>query len=346
MPTNTRILPAEWAPQSGVMLTWPHGHGDWAPHLARVTPTFVAIAREVAKREKLLVTCYDESHRAEVQRQLTEGEVAMEQVRLAVAPSNDTWARDHGPITVLEAGQPRLLDFVFNGWGRKHASALDNRLTGRLHDAGVFDEVPLERFDLVLEGGSIDSDGEGTLLTTRRCLLSPERNPQYDCVGLELMFARLFGTRRVLWLDHGELSGDDTDAHVDTLARFCDARTIAHVTCDDPTDPHYEPLARMAEELAGFRDQDGEPYRLVPLPLPAPQYDEEGQRLPATHANFLIIDGAVLVPTYDDPTDALALERLAAAFPDREVVSIDCRSLILQYGSLHCVTMQLPVGVI
>jgi agmatine/peptidylarginine deiminase len=204
----------------------------------------------------------------------------------------------------------------------------------------------LQSVDLILEGGSIDSDGRGTLLTTRHCLLNPQRNPEYDCVGLEGLFGQIFGTRQVLWLDHGELEGDDTDGHIDTLARFCDEHTIAYVRCDDPQDSHYAPLREMERELQAFRDSDGRPYGLVPLPLPAPKRDEHGKRLPATYANFLIINGAVLVPVYGDAQDAVALECLAPCFPGREIVPIHCLPLIHQYGSLHCVTMQLPAGVL
>jgi len=247
---------------------------------------------------------------------------------------------------VLRDGHPVLLDFTFNGWGRKYPATLDNAISRTLHQQGVFGSTPMEPQSLVLEGGSIDSDGEGALLTSRKCLLSPQRNPEYDCVGLEGVFAGLFGTQRVLWLDHGYLEGDDTDGHVDTLARFCDAHTIAYVRCDDPNDTHYTELLAMEADLRSFRDAAGAPYRLVPLPLPAPQYDEQGKRLPATYANFLIINGAVLVPTYDDPRDTQAQTLLAGCFPDRRIVPIDCLPLIQQYGSLHCVTMQLPDGVV
>lgn len=339
-------LPAEWAAQSAVLLTWPHGRGDWKPWLDRVEPVFVAIAREVTRRERLVVACLDADHRDEVRTRLSAGGADMSRVALHLVPSNDSWVRDHGPVTVYRDGEPVLLDFTFNGWGRKYDARLDNRITGELHGLGAFGATERKVVDLVLEGGSIESDGEGTLLTTSKCLLSPERNPQYDCVGLEGIFAREFGVTRVLWLKEGHLAGDDTDGHIDTLARFCDPHTIAYVSCNDPADEHYESLKAMAAELREFRDNDGNPYRLVALPLPAPKRSEDGDRLPATHANFLIINGAVLVPVYDDPTDAVALERLADCFPDREIVPIDCLPLIRQFGSLHCVTMQIPAGVV
>jgi len=202
----------------------------------------------------------------------------------------------------------------------------------------------VESVDFVLEGGAIEVDGTGTLLTTERCLLAPTRNPTLDWAAIEKVLRDKFGVSRILWLKHGDLLGDDTDGHIDTIARFCDAHTIAYQGCEDRDDPHYADLAAMAAELAAFRTAEGKPYKLVPLPLPAAMHDpDDGRRLPAGYANFLIINGAVLVPVYGDAkNDAIALERLRPCFPGREVVPIECRALIHQYGSLHCVTMQIP----
>lgn len=343
--TSTHF-PPEWAPQDAVQLTWPNDRGDWAPYLDRVEPAFLAIAREVAMRERLLVSCYDAAHLRAVEGRLRAAGVDMDRVRLFAVPSNDTWARDHGPITVYGDSGPRLLDFVFNGWGGKYDAALDNQITPRLAAAGAFGDCPRVEVDLVLEGGGIETDGEGTLLTTASCLLAPTRNPQLDQPRLEARLGGLLGVDRFLWLHHGQLEGDDTDGHVDTVARFCTPDTIAYQGCGDPQDPHYAPLQAMAAELRGFRTRDGRPYRLVELPWPAPKRNAAGHRLPATYANFLIINGAVLLPVYDDPADAAAIAALRPAFPDREIVPIDCSALILQYGSLHCVTMQLPQGVL
>ncbi len=345
-PPCRQYLPPEWAPQSGVMLTWPHAHGDWATCLATVEPVFVAIARAVSRRERALIGCYDGAHRAHVAALLRAAGVALTRVVLRVAASNDTWARDHGPITVLCRNEPTLLDFGFNGWGGKYPYELDDAITRRLYESDAFGDTPLQTVDLVLEGGSIEVDGSGTLLTTSRCLLSNTRNPALTRERLEATLKELLGLNRILWLDHGYLAGDDTDSHIDTLARFCDARTIAYVACDDPADEHHAELTAMEQELRKFRAADGTPYRLVALPWPRAKYNEDGERLPATYANFLIINGAVLVPTYDDPADGVALTRLKECFPDREIVAIDCLPLIYQYGSLHCVTMQLPKGVL
>ncbi len=339
-------LPPEWAPQSGVMLTWPHAQSDWAPILDRVEPVFTDIARQIAHFEKVLVSCYDDRHRVHVAKQLTAARVAKDRVVLGVAPSNDTWARDHGPIAVQCQDELTLLDFGFNGWGEKYAHDLDNTITRALYRQNLFGKTPLQTVGLILEGGSIEVDGTGTLLTTERCLLAPTRNPGVGREQLEKTLSELLGLNRFLWLKHGYLAGDDTDSHIDTLARLCDTHTIAYIACDDPADEHYEELKAMEAELKTFRAADGRPYRLVPLPWPTPKHDDEGRRMPATYANFLIINGAVLVPTYRDAADAVALERVRTCFPNREIIGIDCLPLVYQHGSLHCVTMQLPKGVL
>ena len=337
------ILPAEWAPQTAVMLTWPRNDGDFARHFAAVEQNFFAIAVAIARRENLHVNA---AHDAPgLAARLVAAGVPKDRLRVYHLPNDDVWARDHGPITVLRDGKPVHLDFNFNGWGGKFPAERDNALTGRLIAAGAWD-APVETVDFVLEGGAIESDGRGTLLTTERCLLAPTRNPHLDRAAIETLLKDKFGLQRILWLSHGDLLGDDTDGHIDTIARFCDAETIAYQGCEDRADPHYEDLAAMARELKALRTADGKPYKLVALPLPAPIYDpDDGRRLPAGYANFLIVNGAVLVPVYGDAeNDAVALERLRPCFPDREVVGIDCRALIHQYGSLHCVTMQIPAA--
>lgn len=339
------LLPAEWAPQSGIFLTWPHAYGDWQSQLDEVEQTFVDLAVQISRYETVAIACYNAAHRDHVHGLLAVSPARPGRIRLYIVPSNDTWARDHGPITIYRNDRPVLLDFRFNGWGGKYPYELDDRVTERLHDAGAFGTTPLETVDWVLEGGSIDSDGQGSLLTTRRCLLSASRNG-WDQETLERRLAALLGIERFLWLEHGHLAGDDTDSHIDTLARFCDSRTLAYQACDDPSDEHFTPLRAMRAELERFRSTGGTPYRLVPLPLPGAKLDADGQRLPAGYANFLILNGAVLVPTYDDPADTIALERLQVCFPNRKVLGIPSLRLIQQHGSLHCVTMQLPVGVL
>lgn len=338
-----RRLPAEWEAQCAVQLTWPHPNSDWAPYLDAVEATYTEIARRIAEREVILVASADVAH---VEGLLRESGVNPDRLRIYPTSSDDTWARDHGPITVSEDNAFVLLDFEFNGWGGKFPAEQDNRVTETLHTAGAFGDTALRRVDFVLEGGSIESDGAGTLLTTSECLLAPTRNGGLSRNEVTGLLREYFGLDRVLWLDHGYLAGDDTDSHIDTLARFCDESTIAYTVCRDAHDEHFDALAAMEQELAAFRTRMGNPYRLVGLPMPSPCYDGSGHRLPATYANFLIINGAVLVPTYGGAEDAEALRVLQGCFPDREIVGVPCRTLIEQHGSLHCVTMQIPMGVL
>ncbi len=342
----SQSLPAEWAEQSAVMFTWPHAKGDWGNTLHAAEQVFINMAREIAQHEKLLITCFDTSHMQHIAHCLHESGIPPERISLYISPSNDIWVRDHGPITILRRETSCLMDFTFNGWGNKYPATLDNAITRTLHDAGAFGECELETNRLVLEAGSIEVDGEGTLMTTSNCLLSPNRNPHVDCDLIETMLGEIFGVSRYLWLKHGQLAGDDTDGHIDTLARFTDAHTIAYVSCDDPEDENHDELKAMEQELEQFRTRDNEAYQLVRLPSPAAKYSTNGVRLPATYANFLIINHAVLMPTYDDPMDAVAIERLSACFPERNIIPINCLPLIHQHGSLHCATMQLPAGIL
>lgn len=333
-----RRLPAEWEPQSAVQFTFPHSGTDWVDILEEVLPCFIEIIEIISRYEKVLVVCRDEN---EV-RPLLHNAV-QENLILVNCPSNDTWARDHGGITILENGEPVILDFVFTGWGLKFPAYLDNLITGRLQEKGIF-KVPVRHGGLALEGGGIESDGKGTLLTTTECLLSPNRNPHLDKAATEAKLKELFGVQRVLWLHHGYLAGDDTDSHIDTLARFCSPDTIAYVRCTDPEDEHYEALQAMEKELQAFTTLSGEPYQLVPLPMATACYADDGHRLPATYANFLIINGAVLLPTYQVPEDELAMVQIQKAFPLHQIIDVNCRALIEQHGSLHCISMQYLVG--
>ncbi len=339
-------LPAEWMPQDAILMTWPHADSDWRSRLSQADRTFAAIAAAVSRHQTALIGCRDGGHVWRVRELLDLAGADPTRCRLyAPVPSNDSWARDHGPITVFRDGRPVLLDFRFNGWGAKFPHDLDDRITARLRALGAFGETALESVDLILEGGGIETDGEGTLLTTAQCLLNPNRNG-LDRPELERQLREWLGFNRFLWLHNGHLLGDDTDSHIDTLARFCDARTLAYQGCRDPADPHYEALKAMAEELRTFRTAAGEPYRLIELPLPAARRDERGARLPAGYANFLILNGAVLMPSYDDPQDGVALQCLSGCFPNRSIIGVPCATLIHQGGSLHCVTMHLPAGVI
>lgn len=341
---NTSYLPAEWHKQSLIQLTWPHEETDWAYMLDEVNDCFLRIACEVLKRQDLLVVAPDPDA---VRSRIAEAGGDIRKLTVLKIMTNDTWARDHAFITLLKKdGTPLLLDFCFNGWGMKFAANYDNQINDRLyHDYAILHGEYVFHRKFVLEGGSIESDGKGTLLTTGQCLLAPNRN-EMTREEIETYLKKTFNLKQVLWLEHGYLAGDDTDSHVDTLARLCPGDTIAYVKCSDEKDEHYEALAMMEEELKAFRTPEGKPYRLVPLPMASAAYDEEHHRLPATYANFLILNEAVLYPTYADPVNDLrAKEALAEAFPDREIVGIDCTALIKQHGSLHCVTMQYPEGV-
>ncbi len=335
-------LPAEWEEQSFVQLTFPHAGSDWAYMLGEVTGCFVRIASEIVKFQNLLVVCADEKEVREKLKNLPQ-----KNIRYIQIPSNDTWARDHGGITVFDNGKPVVLDFTFNGWGMKFAANHDNQITRKLFAENVFPKSVKykSRKNFVLEGGSIESDGKGTILTTSECLLSENRN-NLTKEKTEKKLKKFIGARRILWLDNGFLKGDDTDSHVDTLARFCSPDTIAYVHCTDENDEHYEALKRMEQELKAFTlEGRANKYNLIPLPMADAVYDENNERLPATYANFLIINHAVLMPVYNSPKDEIARQQLEKAFPGREIISIDCNALIKQHGSLHCVTMQYPAMV-
>ena len=323
MNEKKRRMLAEWEPQSAVQLTWPHAQTDWAPMLAEITAVYEEMAREISKRERLIIV--DD------------------------IPHNDTWARDHGFISVEGArGEGRgagviLLDFKFNGWGEKFPAELDNQINRQLYDRGLVEGTYESHLDFVLEGGSIESDGKGTIFTTECCLMAPHRNQPLSKEEIDERLRLWLGAERIVWLQHGSLIGDDTDGHIDTLVRICPNDTLLYTGGDND----HPDLALMEQELQALRTLDGRPYRLLKLPLPRPIYDRgeglevRGERLPATYANYLVINGAVLVPTYDQPDlDAEAMRTVGEAYPEREIVGIDCRAVIRQHGSLHCCTMQ------
>jgi agmatine deiminase len=339
-------LISEFAPQSGVIITWPHAESDWRVCLDEIESVYLKIALAISQHEPVLMICYGEKHIHHVTSLLDQSGVAMDAIRCIAVPTNDTWIRDYGPLSVSCNNKPLLLDFTFDGWGGKYEATRDNQVSRFLFDAGVFNVSELVGSSLVLEGGSLETDGLGTLLTTTRCLLGSGRNPDMDKGILESCLNECLGIERTLWLDHGVLRGDDTDGHVDMLARFCSPTDIAYLQCMDAGDEHYEELGAMEQQLRGFTSRDGKPYTLHPLPLPQPVFSDKGERLPASYANFLIINHAVLVPVYNDKADDQALSVLQTCFPGREILAINCLPLIREYGSLHCATMQLPAGVL
>lgn len=317
-----RRLPAEWEPQHAIQLTWPHRDTDWdsEPGLYDdVMTCYLSLAREIASREPLIIVTPE----PEAVISLLEEHLPMEslvRISLLECPTNDTWARDHGFITVIEDNKPIYLDYRFNGWGGKFEAGLDNAISRHLYDAELLPEGQYEdHLDFELEGGSIESDGQGTLLTTAQCNLNPNRREGMPPEQVEQALLQQLGAERILWLHHGALEHDDTDSHIDTLARLCPNDTIVY----------GEGCPEMEEELRALRTLDGRPYRLLAVP--------------AYYANFLIMNGAVLLPLYESATDnERAMNTLRQAFPDREVIGIDCRVLLRQNGSLHCCTMQYP----
>lgn len=338
---NKRFLPAEYYPQSLVQLTWPHEETDWKRYIADADSCFFNIASEILKKERLLIVAKDVKRIKKITCQLNQDRIIYFQT-----DNNDTWARDHGGITVIEDGNPVVLNYKFNGWGLKFPSNFDNQITKNIFESGIFSNVKLEHHhDFVLEGGSIESDGDGTILTNTQCLLSKNRNEHMSKKQIESRLEKDFGAKRVIFLNHGFLKGDDTDSHIDTLVRFCKKDTICYIKSDDKKDLHYEELKKMEEELNHLMNSNGEKYNLIPLPM-CPGIYYEGERLPATYANFLIINGAVLLPVYNVKADYEAIRVFESIFPERDIVPIDCSVLIRQHGSLHCVTMQYPKEVL
>ena len=341
-------LPAEWEPQSMVMLTWPHQATDWAPYLKEITETYVKMADAITRYEQLVIA----TPRPIQVGAMLSGRLTSEQmtrVYICFCKTNDTWARDHGPITLRsDDGKLTMLDFRFNGWGEKFEAALDNNVTRTLHEDGAFDTETkgtprlADNDDFVLEGGAIESDGKGTIMTTECCLMAPNRNQPMDKEDIEEELRFRLKAKRIIWLKHGSLIGDDTDGHIDTIVRLAPNDTLLYNKCTDENDEQYADFVALEEELKELRTLDGKPYKLIPLPQPDAIYDE-GERLPATYANFLIINGAVLVPTYNqEEKDKEACEAIKKSFPDREIIAIDSRTIVRQHGSIHCCTMQVP----
>lgn len=396
------VLPAEWEPQSAVMLTWPHTGTDWKPYLTDITNTYIDLANIITRYEQLLVATPDKSATWQTLHDSLSPE-QMDRVHLYEVDSNDTWARDHGPITMVMRKKQntwmtpiRLLDFKFNGWGEKFKWEKDNAINLQLYYQAAFNADLENHQGFVLEGGSIESDGRGTLFTTSQCLLAPHRNQPFTRENIDHQLKNFFNLRQVVWLDHGNLVGDDTDGHIDTIVRVAPHDTLLYIGCDDPGDEQYDDFQALEKQLQGLLTFEGYPYRLLKLPMPDPVFDNGeqlitrgkdgvlrdaysgeiyqekkigreigcdkdcdngcgkqcknvplGDRLPATYANFLIINKAVIYPTYNQPEkDEEAKRQIQLAFPDREIIGVDSLTIIRQHGSIHCLTMQLPEGAI
>jgi len=338
-------FPAEWEPQQAVIIAWPHPLTDWLERLDSVERCYVRMSAAIARHvERLIIITTNPDHVSS----LISGNVDMEKVTFLNHLTNDTWTRDFGPVSVVRTyphgSLPTFCDFQFNGWGMKFAAGRDNQATSRIYTEYVFPEFDYDNcLDFVLEGGSIESDGRGLILTTSQCLLSANRNDTLSPDDIEARLIRSLGAKKVLWLDYGALEGDDTDSHVDTLARLVAPDAIAYSICDRQSDSHFSALRQMEQQLKGMTNLDGLPFRLFPLPIPMPVLDEDGERLPATYANFLILNRAVIMPVYgDEKYDATAVSSISEALPGYEIETVDCRELIRQHGSLHCATMQVP----
>ncbi len=324
-----RRLPAEFEKQSYIQMIFPHEQSDWKTYLDEASALYVTIIETIRQFQPCLLICDDV---ARVKAYFSD----THNIIFLPFKSDDTWARDCSAISVEEAGDVVLLDFTFNGWGNKFAAACDNAMTKSLSH---YYDAEIRSVNFVLEGGAIESDGKGTLLTTAQCLLNANRNPHYTQEQIEVILRQELGVERFLWLHHGYLSGDDTDSHIDTLARFVDEESIMYLRCEDENDEHYDALKAMEQELQQFTCKSGKPYRLIALPMTVPIY-YEGERLPSSYANFIMLNGAVIVPTYNDIHDAEVIEIFKTTFPQREIIGVDCSLLIRQHGSLHCITMQ------
>jgi agmatine deiminase len=339
-------MPAEWWPHLGTWLVWPYNEETWPGRVASVEAAYVRMVQSLAPGELVFVIVPSEAEATRVRGLLNERSVApMAHVRLLPWPTNDSWVRDTGATFVLrggagEGGRERALcGWRFNAWGGKYPPwELDDALPGRM--AAWFGEELIEP-GVVLEGGSIEVDGVGTVLTTEQCLLNPNRNPGLGRDGVEALLRERLGAGRVLWLGDG-IVGDDTDGHIDDIARFTDAATIVCAAEPDTGHPNHAPLADALARLRGFRTAAGSPYRVVELPQPPDVLGPDGEILPASYANFYIANGVVLVPSYDAQADARALEVLAPLFPGRRLVPIPSRDLVLGLGSVHCLTQQVP----
>lgn len=340
-----RFLP-EWTRQQAVLLCWPHSGSDWLPYLEQIEPAYGEFAAAISRYAQAVILHPPGFDVDQIHYHLKPHLHRAPAIHLLPMHYHDTWIRDFGPLTVVDDSGPGLLDFRFNAWGGKYDAELDDAVTGHLCASGYFGDTPCHSLPWVLEGGSVESDGLGTVLTTEACLIQGNRNPQLDRAGVETMLRNTLGARRVLWLQHGALAGDDTDSHIDTLVRFCDPHTLAYVSAAADDHEHAECLAAMVEQLQQFRTSDGAPYRLVELPLPPAIHAKDGQRLPATYANFLILNEAVIWPSYGHTqADELAQARLQQAFPHHRLIAVDARAFILQYGSLHCASMQIPAEI-
>jgi agmatine deiminase len=337
-------MPAEWEPHRGTWLSWPHKEASWPGRFAPVPPLFARMVGELAAGEEVHINVAGPAMEHDVRRLLADEGTGTGNVFFHHHPTNDAWCRDNGPVFIERAVGSRreqaIVDWHFNAWGGKYPPwDLDDVVPTRI--ARELD-LPVFTPGIVMEGGSIDVNGRGTLLTTEACLLNPNRNPHLSRREIERYLQDYLGVRHILWLGDG-IEGDDTDGHVDDLTRFVDERTVVTVVEDDPRDANYAPLQDNLERLSRMTDQDGRSLCIERLPMP-PALQHDGQRLPASYANFYIGNEVVLVPGYEPERDAAARATLQRLFPTRRAVVIDCTDLVWGLGAFHCVTQQWPAG--
>jgi len=334
-------MPAEWAPHRGTWLSWPHKEASWPGKFETVPGIFARMVQLLSEREEVHVNVSGPEMESRARGTLVRG-TNLPNVFFHHFPTDDAWCRDHGPIfvqrTTSRGAEQAIIDWGYNAWGGKYPPFdLDDVIPSLVGQAFG---IPVYHPGIVMEGGSIDVNGAGTLLTTEACLLNPNRNPGLSKNGIEGYLKDYLGVRHILWLGDG-IEGDDTDGHVDDLTRFVDPTTVVTVVEEDPSDTNYEPLQENLKRLGTMKDQEGRPLRVVALPMPG-RLEHEGQRLPASYANFYIANSLVLLPTYDHRRDGEALDTLQRLFPTRRVVGIDCTDLVWGLGAFHCVSQQWP----
>ncbi len=317
---------AEWEKQELVMLTFPHSKSDWNYCLKEITKTYIQMVKAITKYEKCLILCDDIARVKNILKPFLNNNTLFVQIS-----TNDTWIRDYGAIDCIDRNKIISYDFTFNGWGKKFDAHLDNKANQEIYKQNIF-QNSLKKIDFVLEGGSIDTNSKGVLLTTERCLLEKNRNPHLCKKEIDTYLKQLFDLEKIIWLKHGYLRGDDTDSHIDMIARFLDSNTIAYIKCENEDDEHFEELKEMEDEL----QKTG--FKLAPLPLPSPVFFD-GKRVPATYLNFLLINDAILVPQYNDKNDEKILTFFNNFYKNRDIIPIDSTILIREHGSIHCATI-------
>ena len=325
-------LIAEFEKQSFTQIIFPHKNTDWVTYLQEAESTFISIIKAIATYQKCFIVCADITY-------VKSCFSSHDNLYFVDYETDDTWARDCSALCVKQDGEIQLLDFTFNAWGNKFNSKKDNAMTQSFKNIYLQD---LQAIDFVLEGGAVESNGDGLLLTTSACMLNKNRNPHLSSLEITKKLNELLGSTKIIYLENGYLAGDDTDSHIDTLARFISKDTIMYVQCKEVNDEHFHALQKMEKELLSIA-QDYH-LKLIPLPMTQAIYFEK-ERLPSTYANFLFVNGAILVPIYDVKEDEEALSIFKDTFKDRDIVPINCLNLIKQHGSLHCVTMHFPRAV-